>query len=344
MPSKNFSIEIAKGIGIILVVWAHVIQNSMAPLGGDFCSNRVFIVICSFHMPLFMFISGYLLAYSLEKRSWQEVLIVRCKTVLVPCLCWDALGLITAYGLYLVNGEWLGSKAWFIWFLYALFGLNALLLASLGLKKILGPACIWVVYGLVLVLPFSDFGALYFIKWFYLFFLAGYLLSKNKIPIIATRGWALVFTVCLVIYLALLRYGGWGKDDYIALNHLHILSDDPVRGLMRLAYRYALGGLGILMSLQLAAGLSTTKAGKYLGIIGANTLGIYVIQRYVIEGLYPRLFAKAHLCMDFGSPLFSMLYVPAVTALGVYLCMLISKHGLTKSKILNGLFLGGRGA
>ena len=55
-------ISIAKAIGICLVVIGH----SGAP-------EYVVKYIYSFHMPLFMLISGYLFAHSLENKKWNKV-------------------------------------------------------------------------------------------------------------------------------------------------------------------------------------------------------------------------------------------------------------------------------
>ena len=51
MEKRDSTIDIMKGIGIILVILGHAIQNNYVPL------NKV---ILSFHMPLFFFVSGML--------------------------------------------------------------------------------------------------------------------------------------------------------------------------------------------------------------------------------------------------------------------------------------------
>ena len=49
---RNLMIDIVKGIATLLVVWGHFIQFSM--WGAEaFFENEVFIIIYSFHMPLF---------------------------------------------------------------------------------------------------------------------------------------------------------------------------------------------------------------------------------------------------------------------------------------------------
>ena len=84
MQHKNPTIDIARGIAIILVVYGHVIEHSMAPWSAseDFFQNPVFKIIYTFHMPLFVFISGYLMANSLNKHSIGEVFRSRCKSLL----------------------------------------------------------------------------------------------------------------------------------------------------------------------------------------------------------------------------------------------------------------------
>ena len=73
MTNKNPTIDIAKGLAIILVVYGHVIEHSMAPASQDFFQNPVFKITYTFHMPLFVFISGYLMAYSLNRNSVRKM-------------------------------------------------------------------------------------------------------------------------------------------------------------------------------------------------------------------------------------------------------------------------------
>ena len=49
-------IDIIKGVAIILVVLAHLIQTNVV----DGVHDEVFQLINSFHMPLFFFASGYI--------------------------------------------------------------------------------------------------------------------------------------------------------------------------------------------------------------------------------------------------------------------------------------------
>lgn len=53
---RIYSLDYVKGVAIVFVVWLHVIQY----LCGQPFENVLFTKVCSFHMPVFMIISGYL--------------------------------------------------------------------------------------------------------------------------------------------------------------------------------------------------------------------------------------------------------------------------------------------
>ena len=132
MQNKNFAISTVRGLAIALVVYGHVIQRSMAVKGEDFFLNPAFKVIYMFHMPLFFFISGYLLAFSLSRRSVHEAFQIRCRTLLGPYLSWSILGVFSLYIVNSIDGKsgavnllWdLFNQMLFnpmIWFLFTLF-------------------------------------------------------------------------------------------------------------------------------------------------------------------------------------------------------------------------------
>lgn len=83
-------IDFAKGIGIILVVWAHT--------RGIFTSY-----IVQFHMPLFFFISGYLYKYKGEKV--KDYINKKAKGLLVPFWFWNLL-LYPVYYILYYWGDW----------------------------------------------------------------------------------------------------------------------------------------------------------------------------------------------------------------------------------------------
>lgn len=347
MTDKNLTVGTVRGIAIILVVYGHVIQRSMAPWGEDFFMSPAFKAVYAFHMPLFFFISGYLMAFSLQRRGVQEVLMSRCRSILVPFLSWGTLGVITAYVLNIIDGKQVSLMNFplemadqliihpVIWFLFTLFAAGGLLLCSVSLEKKIGPGAFAVLYVLLLLMPFNEYGCLYYIKWFYPFYLMGYWANRYawnlNYPAAVT-----VVLLCLFVFLVYL----WNRNDYIYINKMNIQPGQFIPESARLLYRYGVGLLGILIAWRLGALLSGTKVGDLLTLVGVYSLDIYLVQRYLVEGIYPRIVAGTQLKFDFAAPLFFCIWVPAVVCFFIYLCMMVSKLLIRRYNVLNRLLLG----
>ncbi len=56
---RNVYLDIVKYVAIFLVIWGHVVQQSLAPGVVPLKAAGIYRFIYSFHMPLFMGISGY---------------------------------------------------------------------------------------------------------------------------------------------------------------------------------------------------------------------------------------------------------------------------------------------
>lgn len=119
-------LDIAKGIGILLVVWAHA--------SGPFSAQ-----IDQFHMPMFFLISGYL--YS-QKGTVKEYIWKKTKSLYIPFMFWNLLSYSITYfittpdidlqkyfktGIEIIltlskDGQFFGAT----WFLGALFVMSIL--------------------------------------------------------------------------------------------------------------------------------------------------------------------------------------------------------------------------
>ena len=98
--NRNTFIDLITGIAIFLMLWGHCIQYCVAGSEIDFFENIVFKFIYSFHMPLFMLVSGYLFFFSFSKRSLKELLIHRVQSLLQPIVfCSFFNHLIRAFNL-----------------------------------------------------------------------------------------------------------------------------------------------------------------------------------------------------------------------------------------------------
>lgn len=82
---RNKKIDIIKGIGIILVVFGHVI-NSDVNIYGLNINNLLYV----FHMPLFFLISGYITKYE-KDSNFMEYLKKKTRGIIIPYFIFSTL-------------------------------------------------------------------------------------------------------------------------------------------------------------------------------------------------------------------------------------------------------------
>ena len=132
------SIDILKLFAMFLVIWGHCVQFMLT---SNHLDEPAFVYIYSFHMPLFLMVSGLFahraVTSARECGSW---LLVKARQLLLPCIAW---GLLMSFGnllLPLINGthpdKSLLSTLWTnFWFLKSLFICFCLWYASLALLR-----------------------------------------------------------------------------------------------------------------------------------------------------------------------------------------------------------------
>ena len=89
MKKRNIFLDIVKGLAIFLMVFGHCIQNGSGVdvlNNGMFWNFSVFQFIYSFHMPLFMIVSGYFVFFSQEKYDLILIVKNRLKRIFIPLL------------------------------------------------------------------------------------------------------------------------------------------------------------------------------------------------------------------------------------------------------------------
>ncbi|UTW44887.1 acyltransferase [bacterium SCSIO 12696] len=124
-------VDYAKGIGIILVVYGHVVRGLYS--AGIPISERFYqisdSVIYSFHMPLFFFLSGLFFLSTYNKYKAGRSVLKKVDVVVYPYIIWSLLqGFIEVFLAQYTNGDVSASEVlrlWdpraHFWFLYALF-------------------------------------------------------------------------------------------------------------------------------------------------------------------------------------------------------------------------------
>lgn len=111
MPQRIKHLDIAKGIGILLVILGH------CQLGGI---SGVHSLIYSFHMPLFFFISG--MCFS-NKYSFATLAVKRFSQMILPTIYFSIISTLIVKGLGWHVGWWDWSRhfPFALWFLPVLY-------------------------------------------------------------------------------------------------------------------------------------------------------------------------------------------------------------------------------
>lgn len=224
-------IDIAKGIGIILVVLGHAIRDEMRV--DMFAYDYIYKICYIFHMSFFFFLSGY--TYKLSKNKYGAgvgQIVKRSKSMLLPWVLYSAFiyvifeiainfpltsGILKgagyeniSVGSYLVtilqaNNPW----AYHLWFIYVLFIISVIvILCDMAFKdKSKYVLCSLSVVCLVLIgaVSFSGLG-----KWWGLcsyivryipFFTLGYMLDVKKIASEKWKIWQYIPAILGVAYI-----------------------------------------------------------------------------------------------------------------------------------------------
>jgi len=160
-------IDFAKGIGIILVILAHISYLSEP--------GRIFIV--SFHMPLFFVISGLLIYMKKEEtRDMADLVKAKARRMMLPYFLYSVAGILIYIVYYLLTGRDGGFPTVIsdivqtltlygfsvMWFLPAIFGAELLFILLLKKKKL--PAALTVILAaiaMILNIHLENANALY---------------------------------------------------------------------------------------------------------------------------------------------------------------------------------------
>lgn len=343
---RDRSIDILRGIAVVLVIWGHVIQALSADTV-DFFENPVFKVIYSFHMPLFMLISGYLFYISLSKRSIKEMMFNRIQKLLFPILIWNTIN----YAVHILV-EWLYHKTLILslrgfvnslcnlWFLWAV--LAASIIVTIAWKCLPGK---FKFVGLLLFSPLCLlFPYRWQVVWMYPYFIIGFLWCKYKNCFYDRIKKFRYFA--LPVYLLLILF--YDKRHYIYISEISPLhSEYGFMGQIGIdLYRW---GIGLVGSITMA--LIVEKIINVKGILerimvkvedlGKNSLQIYVLQSVLLEYLFSFFYQEivnvsGKNVLTYNAVLFQIFWAPLLT---IFFCFCINKivNCLGKTKTFHSL-------
>ena len=295
MEKRNEFLDILKGVAIILVIIGHCIQYGS---GSNYFSqemyysNGLFKFIYSFHMPIFMLISGYFYYFTIKKYSTKEIIKSRFTNLLLPIFAFAIIKYLlnVILKLHMFNGVVSYVIRFFIicfsnlWFLWAIFvcSLGVLLINKLFKDNI-------IIYGLIFIISFfiPDPIFLNLYKFMYPYFLTGYLINKyNKIgevkSIVVNKKYFIITSV--VYFLLLVLYN---KNSYIYTTGHFILRDKAIFFLLNDIYRMIIGFIGSLFITMIMYFIYKKVKLNPLIYIGKKSLGIYAVSDIIFVCILP---------------------------------------------------------
>lgn len=355
MKQRNQYLDILRGTALILMVFGHCLQYGNGTefiKSGGFFYNRLFQLIYSFHMPLFMLLSGYLFFYTAEKYQKNGDFIKnRWQRICLPVIGWQTIHYLVVVIRMLKDQEEITSGlflkyigSWFtdIWFLPAILYCSMVVFI---VKKYLKDSIMVYALGLVLtfIVPDSIVNlALY--KYMYPFFVCGYLLCRylEKVKqIICKVGLEYLFVGALVGFAFLFCF--WDINSYIYITGYTLLWRENVfRQLAIDLYRLLIGFMGsavVVFGVKLVYERKQSRQpvkfwGKIISEVGRNSLCIYILSSEMVHWFLEDYSDWFHF-----SYLGTMLETMILLSISYGAAVLISRI-----PILNGILLGGKQA
>lgn len=329
MKQRILAFDALKLFAIYLVLWGHAIQYLQS---NPYYENFVYRMIYSFHMPLFMMISGY---FSVSSMEMTFILFVRKKFVqlLWPSIVWSIVGGGFLWKSLSVAGHIMNDY----WFLKSLF--ICYIIIWLGIHSKL-KEWQWVITAL-LITQFVDY---FKISLLFPCFLMGYLIRKynNLRNIVSNLHFVILGAFCFFCFLFLWDESFWRPSPDFKRVVLSFCLNGEVHTawLYRVFFPTLIGTVGSIFFI----GLFINRFGKLEGrnlvsrIIadwGKETLGIYLIQAIILETLLPQFLSFDYL----NEFCYSFFVTPMIALVIMIICIAIIK-GINNSIILRFLLLG----
>lgn len=321
-------LDLVKLFTIYLVILGHVVAMMV---NGYVVGERLYSLIYSFHMPLFMLLSGYFVSSKSGEIPLTSIITKKAKQLLLPAITCTAICLLY---LWLVRenvnirDEIIGNS-WFLKTLFVYYILFSLL------KRLPYNDWILCITSCILLFIIPRCSSMQ-VNLLFPYFWSGYMMRKYKILEKISFSWK--YTILFVVLFGTLYYlqRYWNIPNYIEINIHSILSK-----LHLILFRYLVAITGCFATILTISvihkicndNVLATKCAKY----GQWTLGIYVLQTILVANIFPDTLAwyvESEWLLDFViAPLLSLAFLTVC----LYLIYLISKN-----KTLDLMFFGGQ--
>lgn len=299
--------DILRGFAIILVVFAHCMQEGSGENyrnGALYFSDRLYQFIYSFHMPLFMMVSGYLNWGSIRKakdqRGRRKLLKRRAVSLLSPIFLWTAADYARILILNHINGEPQPEALVFVyfyqafnnlWFLWAVWWCFCIVYVMHYFFK---DNVVIYILGFLVLFVIPDGLGLGVYKYMMPYFIAAYYLheyihDKEHILHKSPKLWKLAATG--LVFAGLFIF--YNEDSFIYLTGYKLVGKKAVVQLSIDLYRMLIGfaGSGFFILLwEYILAMTNRICGRFniyfefrmLRQLGIHSMGIYILSGYLI--------------------------------------------------------------
>ena len=319
----------------------------------DFFEDNAFKVIYSFHMPLFMLLSGYVSYWGCNKKL-STIITSRLRGIGIPLLVWGTLDFVIGS----ISAGTFNVHAWFhsivgIWFLWAVLcsSIFVAIIHKLPVSTFL--KYLIMILGTVLLakMPMGTLNG-----FVHPYFVIGY--AMNEWELFGNAVYRKVIQPpCGIIWAILLLF--YKEEHYIYVSGLTWkIKEVGLLGQIGIdLYRYAIGIVGCIAIYGLLRILYDRVTQKVceqsktvtegFGVIerfGMHTLEIYVLQRIVLERCFTKAYEYAINFMDqnilaLNRVLYDFVFTLMIAALIGYVLLKISE-GVSKHPKLRLLLFG----
>lgn len=291
-------------------------------------------------MPLLIFVSGYLFAFSVKKYSLKTLCHKKMVSLLVPLFVnvsilmllyesdYTSLEGLKYTCMHIVYS--LPKKLWFLWaVLYCMIfvcTINKLHLKS-SLEFALTMLGVIVLYLIPdTILPNAD---LY--KYMLPYFVIGYYFKLERDSLnISFNKVILLAGIFLTVYAICIHY--FHTYDYVYISGSYIFrTQDVFANILICLKRIIIGLVGIATALTCSFVIVTCmgKISSYFAYCGQKSLGIYIFSTLCFDGLALNLYSSY-------SMIYIMLTFVIVLAISLLLTVLVEKNNLSRLLLLGG--------
>lgn len=268
---RDFLMDNIKGILMFLVVFGH----SLELFKDDFTvAGIIYTFIYLFHMPVFIFVSGYF------SKNAEKCRATAVKKYLVPYLFFNTIWSILSFAAGATSGVSIFTPGWALWYLFSMFIWKILLIDMVKLRHVFAISLLFGVFASMSG-EFGTFMSLGRTVAFLPFFLAGYFMDDIQLE--KLKKCPKILSVVLLLCGALLAVLAvtselipteilWADKSFVK----HGMNMIP--GFAVSIMRYVCGFAFVLIMVNLVPKKKIFALSK----VGKNTLPIYILHTYLL--------------------------------------------------------------